>query len=69
MAAIIGDLVTRPGNVDYVSFAGGAHARTLEMHTPDRHGPPMPYMPFIKELRHSLNGVPLMALGRLLRQA
>jgi dimethylglycine catabolism A len=64
-AAIIGDLVTRPGNVDYVSFAGGAHARTLEMHTPDRHGPPMPYMPFIKELRHSLNGVPLMALGRI----
>ncbi len=64
-AAIIGDLVTRARNVDYVSFAGGAHARTLEMHTPDRHGPPMPYMPFIRELRHSLNGVPLMALGRI----
>ena len=25
----------------------------------------MPYMPFIKELRHRLNGVPLMALGRI----
>jgi hypothetical protein len=25
----------------------------------------MPYMPFIKELRHCLNGVPLMALGRI----
>jgi len=64
-AAIIGNLVTRARNVDYVSFAGGAHARTLEMHTPDRHGPPMPYMHFIRELRHHLNDVPLMALGRI----
>ena len=64
-AGIIGDLLTRKRNVDYVCFAGGAHARTLEMHTPDRFGPPMPYMHFIKELRHRLNGVPLMALGRI----
>jgi dimethylglycine catabolism A len=64
-ASTIADLLTRPGNADYVCFAGGAHARTLEMHTPDRHGPPMPYMPAIRELRHSLNGVPLMALGRI----
>src|SRR6202041_3112938 len=68
-AAIIADLLTRPGrtdcDADYVCFAGGAHARTLEMHTPDRHGPPMPYMPAIRDLRHSLNGVPLMALGRI----
>jgi dimethylglycine catabolism A len=64
-AGIIGDLLTRKRNVDYVCFAAGAHARTLEMHTPDRFGPPMPYMPFIKELRHCLNGVPLMALGRI----
>ncbi len=64
-AAIIGDLLTRDRAADYVCFAGGAHARTLEMHTPDRFGPPMPYMPFIKELRHHLNGVPLMALGRI----
>jgi 2,4-dienoyl-CoA reductase-like NADH-dependent reductase (Old Yellow Enzyme family) len=64
-AAIVADILTRPRNVDYVCFAGGMHARTLEMHTPDRHGPPMPYMPFIKQLRHSLNGVPLMALGRI----
>ena len=64
-AAIVGDLLTRTRAVDYVCFAGGAHARTLEMHTPDRHGPAMPYMGFIKELRHHLNGVPLMALGRI----
>ena len=64
-AAVIADHLTRARNVDYVCFAGGAHARTLEMHTPDRHGPPMPYMHFIKELQSSLNGVPLMALGRI----
>lgn len=64
-ASIIGDLLTRARNVDYVCFAGGSHARTLEMHTPDRFGPPMPYMHFIKALRHRLNGVPLMALGRI----
>jgi 2,4-dienoyl-CoA reductase-like NADH-dependent reductase (Old Yellow Enzyme family) len=64
-AAIVADLLTRSAEADYVCFAGGAHARTLEMHTPDRHGPPMPYMPAIRELRHALNGVPLMALGRI----
>ena len=64
-AGIIADLLTRRRDVDYVCFAGGAHARTLEMHTPDRFGPPMPYMHFIKQLRHGLNDVPLMALGRI----
>ena len=64
-AAIVADLLTRSHEADYVCFAGGAHARTLEMHTPDRHGPPMPYMPAIRALRHALNGVPLMALGRI----
>ena len=68
-AGIIGDLLTRRRDADYVCFAGGAHARTLEMHTPDRHGPPMPYMHYIKELRHKLNGVPLMALGRIVDPA
>jgi dimethylglycine catabolism A len=64
-AGIVGDLLTRKRDADYVCFAGGAHARTLEMHTPDRYGPPMPYMPFIKELRYRLHDVPLMALGRI----
>ncbi len=64
-AGLIADRLTAPRNTDYVCFAGGAHARTLEMHTPDRHGPPMPYMHFIKDLQDSLHGVPLMALGRI----
>ena len=64
-AAILGDLLTRRRDVDYICFAGGAHSRTLEMHTPDRYGPAMPYMGYIKQLRQHLNGVPLMALGRI----
>ena len=64
-AGVVADRLTEKRNVDYVCFAAGAHARTLEMHTPDRHGPTMPYMPYIKELGHNLNGVPLMALGRI----
>ena len=64
-AAIIADKLTAPRNADYVCFAGGAHARTLEMHTPDRFGPPMPYMDVIKQLQSSVNGVPVMALGRI----
>jgi len=64
-AGIVGDLLTRKRDADYVCFASGAHARTLEMHTPDRHGPRMPYLPFIRKLHRHLNGVPLMALGRI----
>jgi len=64
-AAIIVDRLTAPRNVDYVCFAGGSHARTLEMHTPDRHGPAMPYMDVIKQLQNNANGVPVMALGRI----
>ena len=64
-AAVIADKLTAKEQVDYVCFAGGAHARTLEMHTPDRHGPPMPYMDVIKQFQNSVNGVPVMALGRI----
>ena len=64
-AAEIASRLTISRDVDYVCFAGGAHARTLEMHTPDRHGPPMPYMGFIKKLQSAINGLPLMALGRI----
>jgi 2,4-dienoyl-CoA reductase-like NADH-dependent reductase (Old Yellow Enzyme family)/thioredoxin reductase len=64
-AAVIANKLTVSRNMDYVCFAGGAHAHTLEMHTPDRFGPPMPYMELIKKLHDSVNGVPLMALGRI----
>ena len=64
-AAIIARLVTASGEASYVCFAQGTHARTLEMHVPDRHGPRMPYRQLIRDLRKSVPGVPLMSLGRI----
>ena len=64
-AAIVADLLTRSKQASYVCFANGAHAKSLEMHVPDRFGPPVPYMEMIRELKPSTNGIPLMALGRI----
>ena len=64
-AAIIAPLVTASGKVDYVCFAQGTHAMTLEMHVPDRYGPRMPYRELIRRLRKTIPGVPLVALGRI----
>ena len=64
-AAPIARALTAPRNVDYVCFAQGAHARTLEMHVPDRYGPRLAYMDIIRALRPAVAGVPLMALGRI----
>jgi hypothetical protein len=65
LAAPIAQALTAPRNADYVCFAQGAHARTLEMHVPDRYGPRLAYMDIIRALRPAVNGVPLMALGRI----
>ena len=65
-AARIAKQVTRGRNVDYVCFAQGSHARSLELHVPDGHGPRTPYMPLIRELRGAACGVPVVALGRAL---
>ena len=64
-AAPIAQALTAPRNVDYVCFAQGAHARTLEMHVPDRYGPRLAYMDLIRALRPAVAGLPLMALGRI----
>ena len=64
-AAKIAAQLVRPGNVDYVCFAQGSHARSLERHVPDGYGPRMPYLPLIRELRGSIPGVPVAALGRI----
>jgi 2,4-dienoyl-CoA reductase-like NADH-dependent reductase (Old Yellow Enzyme family) len=57
--------LTAPGTVDYVCFAQGSHARSLEMHVPDGFGPRMPYMPLIADLRAAIPQVPIAALGRI----
>lgn len=64
-AAIIAPLLTASGEADYVCFAQGTHAASLEMHVPDRYGPRMPYLGLIRRLRESVPGVPLVALGRI----
>ncbi len=64
-AARIAPALTAASAVDYVCFAQGAHAASLEMHVPDRHEPRLTYLPLIRRLRPALNEVPLMALGRI----
>jgi 2,4-dienoyl-CoA reductase-like NADH-dependent reductase (Old Yellow Enzyme family) len=64
-AAAITAHLTAFGNVDYVCFAHGSHANSLELHVPDGHAPRMPYVPLMRELRRAANGVPVMALGRI----
>jgi 2,4-dienoyl-CoA reductase-like NADH-dependent reductase (Old Yellow Enzyme family) len=64
-AAEIAAQLTRKGNVDYVCFAQGSHARSLERHVPDGYTPRMPYLPLIRELRAAIPGVPVAALGRI----
>ena len=64
-AAILTSLLTASKEVDYVCFAQGAHARSLETHVPDRYGPPVPYASLIRHLKSSAHGVAVMALGRI----
>jgi 2,4-dienoyl-CoA reductase-like NADH-dependent reductase (Old Yellow Enzyme family) len=64
-AAIVAALLTESRQADYVVFAHGTHAKSLDLHVPDRFGPRMPYLDVMKSLRSSINGLPLMALGRI----
>ena len=64
-AARIATRVTAGGCADYVTFAQGSHARSLEMHVPDDHGPRAVYLPLFRQLRAAVNGLPLAALGRI----
>ncbi|MCL7466628.1 FAD-dependent oxidoreductase [Phaeovulum sp. NW3] len=64
-AADIAHQLTAGNAVDYVTFCQGAHGPSLEDHLPDRYGPPVPFRGLFRQLRPALNGVPLMALGRI----
>lgn len=64
-AARIAAQVTSGGNADYITFAQGSHARSLEMHVPDDHGPRSVYLPLFRQLRAAVKGTPLAALGRI----
>ena len=64
-AAQIATCVTQTGLIDYVCFAQGAHARTLELHIPDGHTERNPYAATLRTLKASAGGIPVMALGRI----
>ena len=65
LAGQIARRLTRTGEADYVCFAQGGHARTLEMHTPDDHWDRNPFAGLRRGLRDSVGPAPLMALGRI----
>ena len=64
-AFVITAHLTAPATVDYVVYAQGAHARSLERHVPDGNGPRVPYRDLMKSFRGALGKVPLVGLGRI----
>ncbi len=64
-AANIAAHLTAGRAADYVTLAQGSHARSLEMHVPDDHGPRAVYMPLFRQLRPAVHGLPMIALGRI----
>jgi dimethylglycine catabolism A len=64
--ALAGDIaaaLAATGQVDYMAFCQGAHARTLDWHIPDMHWPRAAWMPLISRLRERVAPLPVMALG------
>lgn len=64
-AEIIARILTESTEVNYVCFAQGTHAHSLEMHIPDRFGSRTPYRDLIKRLRQAIPNIPIMSLGRI----
>jgi len=68
-AALIARQLTGSGDatgirgVDYLCFAQGSHAESLDRHLPDLHGPRSPYRTLTRSLKQAVPGVPVMALG------
>ncbi|MEM8984576.1 MAG: FAD-dependent oxidoreductase [Pseudomonadota bacterium] len=62
-ARAIAGVVANTGEVDYWTFAWGAHANSLHDHLPDAHGERHPYLQAIRELRAVAPDIPTGALG------
>ncbi len=65
-SSLITDLISLKTKVDFFCWVQGGHHRSLEMHLPDMHFPRGTYLPLIKRLKNSTNGVPVAAVGRIL---
>jgi len=61
----IAERVAATGEVDYWTWAWGAHADSLWRHLPDAHGERHPYLADIRKLRQASPGIPTGALGYL----
>ncbi len=62
-AARIARRLAEHGEIDYWTFAWGAHANSLWTHLPNAHGERAPYLPAIRELRQAAPEIPTGALG------
>ncbi len=54
------------GEVDFLCFCMGSHSRSLEDHIPDLHSERGTFLPLIQRLRNASNGIPVIAVGRIL---
>lgn len=57
--------LVKDGGIDALSFAQGAHHRSLEEHLPDMHYPRAPYNAITRRLRAAAGGIPVAVLGRI----
>jgi hypothetical protein len=64
-AALIAQKFAATGMADYFAVAQGAHARSLEMHVPDRTYPKLAYRAITRRVRAASGGVPVFAVGRV----
>jgi 2,4-dienoyl-CoA reductase-like NADH-dependent reductase (Old Yellow Enzyme family)/thioredoxin reductase len=62
-AVLIARHLSAGGAVDYLCFAQGSHAESLDRHLPDLHGPRAPYVALTRLLKTAVPGVAVMALG------
>lgn len=53
------------GRLDYIAFSQGNFGLSLEDHVPDMHYPRGPFLDIHKRLRASADGLPIMAVGRV----
>lgn len=54
------------GHIDYLSVSMG-NFNSIEIHTPDRHFPVMPFIGHASSIRAAVNQLPIVACGRILR--
>lgn len=62
-ARAIAERIAATGEIDYWTFAWGAHANSLWTHMPDAHGERAPYMAAIHELAQVAPDIPTGLLG------